>query len=80
MSYCISYFFAQSAAVLTYTYMIYSSPFDDWFWAHTYILSYILTCGESPFPIAGFIGLAGPPGLTKLSEYPEKEWRPEARQ
>lgn len=30
--------------------------------------------------MAGFMGLAGPPGLTKLSEQPEKEWRPEARQ
>lgn len=27
-----------------------------------------------------FMGLVGAPGLTKLSEYPEKEWRPEARQ
>lgn len=28
----------------------------------------ILTCGDNPFPRVGFMGLAGPPGPTKLSE------------
>lgn len=38
------------------------------------------TCGERLLPMAGLTVLVCADGLTKLSEYPEKPWRPEDRQ
>lgn len=48
----------QSAALLT----------EPHVQRNAHVSGCILTCGDSPFPMAGFMGLAGPPGLTKLSE------------
>lgn len=38
------------------------------------------TCGERLLPMLGLTVLVCPVGDTKLSEYPEKPWRPEDRQ